>query len=176
MLIKLLLALLLVFSAFLGEKMIHVTIGVCTKNSQNTLRQTLESIQNLEYPKDLFEVIIVDGKSKDNTIAVAKQFLIENHLQWTILSDEGKGLGYARQQVVDHAKSQYIGFVDADQTLHHAWLKNLIAEMQEYPAAAAIRGIQGITKQLPIPASIENYLKHIQDSHTGHRVQPANSL
>jgi len=58
-----------------NENPIRITIGLCVKNSEKTIKKCLESIINQDYPKELVEIIIVDGGSKDRTIEIAKEMI-----------------------------------------------------------------------------------------------------
>ena len=51
-----------------------VSIIIPTKNNGDILDKCLASIQNLDCPKDKYEVIIVDGHSTDNTVEIAKKY------------------------------------------------------------------------------------------------------
>jgi len=53
--------------------MLKVSIIIPTKNNGDILDKCLASIQNLDYPKDKYEVIIVDGYFIDNTVEIAKK-------------------------------------------------------------------------------------------------------
>ena len=153
-----------------------VTIGVCTKNSQTTIRRTLESIAKLDYPTNLFEVIAVDGLSTDSTLAIIQEFARRVNLRIRILSDNGHGLGHARQLVVNEAYGNYIAFVDADQYLHPLSLKKITQDLLGHPDVAAVRGAQGLTARtlsFSIPASLENYIKHVEDIEASRVVKAA---
>ena len=45
-----------------------VSIIIPTKNNGDILEKCLASIQNLDYPEDKYEVIIVDGHSTERRI------------------------------------------------------------------------------------------------------------
>ena len=47
-----------------------VSIIIPTKNNGDILEKCLASIQNLDYPKDEYEVIIVNGHSTDDYVEV----------------------------------------------------------------------------------------------------------
>ena len=44
------------------------------KHNTTERRLCLASIQNLDYPKDRYEVIIVDGHSTDDTVEIAEKY------------------------------------------------------------------------------------------------------
>jgi GT2 family glycosyltransferase len=70
------------------------------------------------------EIILVDGKSNDRTLIIAKRILDNVEVNSKILSDEGKGLGYARQLVLDNANGKYICWFDGDNIVIKDFIKN----------------------------------------------------
>jgi len=50
--------------------MFKVSIIIPTKNNGDILEKCLSSIQNLDYPEDEYEVIIVDRHSTDDYVEV----------------------------------------------------------------------------------------------------------
>lgn len=80
-------------------------------NEEKFLPKLLESL-TLQTDKN-FEVIVVDGKSKDKTVAVAKSF--EKKLpSLRVLVGERASLPYQRNLGAKHARGQWYVFVDAD--------------------------------------------------------------
>lgn len=105
------------------EDLPYITVGVCVKNSERTIRGCLESIVNSDYDKLKLEIIVVDGNSVDNTVRVAKEILEKSGIKFKLHSDGGRGLGYARQMVVNNAKGKYICWVDGDNILPRSFFK-----------------------------------------------------
>jgi glycosyltransferase involved in cell wall biosynthesis len=112
---------------------ILVTLGLCVRNSERTLGSCLESILNQEYPKELMEMIVVDGCSKDNTLSVIKHAASDSGIRVNIYSDGGKGLGAARQMVVEAARGKYIIFVDGDVELLDDFVQEQVEFMELKP-------------------------------------------
>ncbi|AFK22089.1 glycosyltransferase family 2 protein [Pyrococcus sp. ST04] len=82
----------------------NISVIICTKNSEETLKETLESIKTAKP----FEVIIIDGGSNDNTLNIARNFTKR------IYHDNGRGLGYARFLGAILAKGEYVAYIDSD--------------------------------------------------------------
>ena len=45
-----------------------------TKNEESVIQRCLDGIFNIAYPKDKMQVIVVDGKSEDNTYQICSEF------------------------------------------------------------------------------------------------------
>jgi glycosyltransferase involved in cell wall biosynthesis len=89
-----------------------ITLITITYNSGKTLSTTLESVlaqthQNIEY-------IIVDGASKDNTVALIKAYepRFEGRLKW--VSEPDKGLYDAMNKGIRMATGTVIGILNSD--------------------------------------------------------------
>lgn len=72
-----------------------VTVGVCAKNAEKTIVDCLDSIVRSNYDKSKLRIILVDGKSLDATLAISAEILEKSGCTFEILSDSGKGLGFA---------------------------------------------------------------------------------
>ncbi len=120
-----------------------VTIGVCVKNSEATIKESMTSIVNQDFPHELMEVIIVDGSSQDKTLLIIKETLSETGIETRFFS-ENKGLGFARQMVVDNSRGKYIVWVDGDVILSENYIKQQIQFMEKTPEAAIAAGKMGL--------------------------------
>lgn len=89
-----------------------VTIGVCTRNNEETIREVLSSLLDLDYPRGFIEIVVVDGLSRDHTLEMVQHSLTNAKMSYMILSDRGLGLDYARQMIVENANGEFIAFVD----------------------------------------------------------------
>lgn len=143
----------------------EVTIGICTKNCENVIDKCLRSLFSLNYPKNLLEVIIVDGCSIDRTLEIARRMLEDLGIKYQITTDDRLGLGYARQIIAEKASAEFIAFVDADQSLHPLWLSEIVKELLRDNQIAVVRGIQHSSPySSTLAQTLEAYKKSIQDS------------
>jgi len=124
----------------LGEKMKpKVTIGVCVRNNASTIREAIESIIGQDFPHELVELIVVDGHSEDKTLSVIKESLENSSIKSKVFN-ENKGLGYARQIVVDNAEGRYIVWVDGDMIISRSYLRELLEFMEKHPEVGIAKG------------------------------------
>jgi len=110
-----------------------VTIGLCVKDSEKTVRESVCSIVKQKYPTELIQLIVVDGCSKDKTMAVINRTTEKTQVKVETYSDKGRGLGAARQIVVNKAVGKYIIFADADVKLFDDFTKKHVSFMEENP-------------------------------------------
>jgi glycosyltransferase involved in cell wall biosynthesis len=107
-----------------------VTVGICVKNNESTIREAIDSVVAQDFPHELMEVIVVDGSSRDKTVSIIKERLKETGIK-TRFYIENKGIGFARQLVVDNAKGKYILWLDGDLILSKTYIKEQERVMKE---------------------------------------------
>lgn len=89
------------------------SIITVTYNAAATLPATLASVR--EQTCDLYEYIVMDGASKDNSVALALDAGIANA---HIYSEPDKGLYDAMNKAMDKATGEYLIFLNAGDTFH----------------------------------------------------------
>ena len=57
---------------------IYLTVVVPVRNEEKCIRQTLEDMASQDYPKQRYEILVVDGRSTDATRAVVDHFVVEH--------------------------------------------------------------------------------------------------
>jgi len=96
-----------------------VTIIIATYNEAKNILNKLQNIEELDYPKDKLEVIIVDSASTDGTADLAKAHInAATHtisFRTLILEEtERKGKAKALNHALKHASGEIIATSDAD--------------------------------------------------------------
>lgn len=109
---------------------IQVTVGIVTRNEEDYISQTINSLINQDFIHEEFEIMVVDGNSEDNTREIATEILEDSDISYKILKEKdfgSSGLCFARNLVIDQAdpQSRYIAYTDADCILANNWLTEL---------------------------------------------------
>ena len=120
-----------------------VTIGYCVRNNEGTIREAVSSVVNQDFPLESMEIIVVDGCSQDRTMSIIKDALSTTDVKTKFFS-ENKGLGFARQLVVDNASGKYILWVDGDLILSKNYIKKQVQIMDNNLNVGITWGIIGI--------------------------------
>lgn len=107
------------------EPLTFISLVVACHNEQKNLPVLLNSIFSQNYPKDLFEVIIVDDNSNDKTMKIAEEFTgMANILA---ISNKGKGKKQALRTGITASKGKLIITTDADCTMEKNWIRTIAA-------------------------------------------------
>lgn len=101
----------------------RISVAVCTYNAANTIGETLETLQHLDYPD--YEVIFVNDGSTDATLSIAQQFTVR------IINTEQKGLSHARNVAMQAATGEIVAYIDSDAYPDPHWLKHLAFTFQQ---------------------------------------------
>jgi glycosyltransferase involved in cell wall biosynthesis len=111
-----------------------ISIITATFNSAATVRDTLACIASQQYPN--IEHIIVDGVSKDNTLAIVDEF---SHIAKTI-SEKDKGIYDAMNKGVQLATGDVIGILNSDDFYTNSEVLSKVATAFGDPAVEAVYG------------------------------------
>lgn len=86
---------------------LSISVIIVVQNGERYLAEAIESVLAQTYQPD--EIIIVDGKSTDNTERIAKSYQ-----QVRYMCQVGRGLANARNTGIDSAHGELIAFLDHD--------------------------------------------------------------
>ena len=94
--------------------MSNVSIIMPCYNASAYLQEAIESVQTQSY-RD-WELIIVDDGSSDNSREIEREF-VANDKRIHLIEQPNSGACRARNNGIEHAKGEYIKFLDADDVL-----------------------------------------------------------
>ena len=128
-----------------------VTVIVPVFNEEKTVCQTIDSILNLDYPKEKLNVIVVDDGSIDNTWKVIGQF--RKNKQIRIFYKKNGGKYSAMNLGLQKTKTDLVGCLDADSFVEKNALKKIVKyfdnpEIMAVTPAVKIYKPDGFLRQL----------------------------
>lgn len=112
-----------------------VSIVIPAYNEEGSIAMTIESVLDVDYPKDKMEVIVVDDGSQDNTAEIARGYTDDERVQ--VISQENKGKGGALNTGLEAAEGKFLACVDADSHLTQESVKNIVSGFEEDVGAIA---------------------------------------
>ena len=114
-----------------------VSVVVPMYNSEETIENCINSLLNLDYPKDRYEIIVVDDHSTDNSAKIVSDFkYIHSNVRLTKQAKNKKGPAAARNLGIAHAKGELIASTDADEIMFPDWLNELLPYFSSQRIAA----------------------------------------
>ena len=95
------------------EEKIKLSVIIKTKNAENSICNTLESI------KDFDEIIIIDEHSADDTIEIAKEYKAK------IIYADKNNLPLALNQALDEARNEWFFILEEDEIVPQKLISNI---------------------------------------------------
>jgi glycosyltransferase involved in cell wall biosynthesis len=102
-----------------------VSIILPVRNEEKNILSILQCLSKQDYPKENYEIIVVDDFSADTTSELARQATIQN-LKLIRLS-RGQGKKKAIEEGIAQANGTLIATTDADCLMNENWLSTIVA-------------------------------------------------
>ena len=135
------------------EPDIKVSVIIPVYNDSERLRLCLAGLAQQTYPKNQFEVIVVDNNSKENIIAVVNKFP-----PFQVAIETKTGSYAARNKGICLSKGEIIAFTDSDCVPAPDWIENGVKALTQSPEIGQVAGKISLFYQKPDrPTSIELY-------------------
>ncbi|AJA46769.1 putative glycosyltransferase EpsJ [Clostridium pasteurianum DSM 525 = ATCC 6013] len=119
--------------------MVKISVIVPVYNVEQYLEQCLTSIVN-QTMKDI-EIIAVNDGSTDNSLNIIKEFA-GKYSNLVLLDKENGGLSSARNFGMEHAKGEFISFVDSDDFIEENMLEDLYNLAKKHEADMVVSKIK----------------------------------
>ena len=102
---------------FKFERMPKVSVILTVKNEERTIGHAIECILRVDYPD--YEVIVVDGGSKDKTVDIAKNHRVR------VIQTRDSTPGQGRNVGIVNSSHPIVAFIDGDCYIERKdWLRN----------------------------------------------------
>lgn len=148
-----------------------VSVIIPVYNDYDRLKKCLEILDAQTYPKQSYEVIVVDNNSTDDISS-----LVQHFEQTKYEFEPVPGSYSARNKGLAIAKGEILGFTDSDCVPAANWIEKGVANILKYPDCGLVAGRINFSFQNPTnphPAELYDSLyflqqkKYIEDDHFG---------
>lgn len=138
----------------------HPFVSVVTPiyNRRDWVAELLATIEKQTYPRDRFELIIVDDNSTDGAWEDVQKFASDSAFPVRCFRNETgiRGPGVTRNIGIEHAKGEIVAFIDSDCQADPNWLMNGVRAFSE-----GVGVVEG--RVIPVPGDPRPALCKIKD-------------
>jgi glycosyltransferase involved in cell wall biosynthesis len=129
-----------------------VSVIVPVKNGATHIRELLDSLMQVDYDRDMLEIIVVDGNSTDNTREIVSQYPVK------LLLEERPGLNAARNTGIKNSNGEIVAFTDADCILPKNWVSKIVNNFRDSQVACVGGNVVGYYNSFLSHYSDESFL------------------
>jgi len=108
------------------DNLAKISIVTPSYNSIHTIRETIESVKNQDYPN--IEHIVMDGGSTDGTLKILEEY---PHLKW--ISEKDEGHYHAMNKGIQMATGEAINILNADDCFCDGIVKKIATSLAKHP-------------------------------------------
>jgi glycosyltransferase involved in cell wall biosynthesis len=101
------------------------SVIIPAKNEQKYLGHCLQSLSQLDYPREAYEVLVIDNGSTDNTVEIANQYEAQVFVRPELTIAGLRNFG------ASHAQGRFLVFLDADCAVSTDWFTAASAWLEQ---------------------------------------------
>lgn len=108
-----------------NDELPKVSIIISAYNEEDKISDCIESLKAVDYPRDQYEVIILNDGSKDKTSSIVAKYADGKNIVF-VDNKENKGKAACLNQGISLAKGSYVACMDADTVVPKDILKKIV--------------------------------------------------
>ena len=119
----------------LPSELPDVSVIVCARNEENDIRRCLESMLNIDYPREKLEILLVDDESEDVTMDIMNEYAARDGM-FRVLSAESEshdlpGKPRPLNLGIRESSGEIVLVTDADIAVRPGWIKGHVSAYRE---------------------------------------------
>lgn len=114
-----------------------VSIVIPAYNEQDSIIETVQSVVDLEYPREQLEILVVNDGSTDKTKELVQKF-IKKHPNVKLINQKNNGKAAALNNALKKCKGEIFICLDADSTVMSSALIKMIPHYDDEKVAAVV--------------------------------------
>lgn len=101
-----------------------ISVIICTYNRDKYIYNVLKSVADNDYPRDRYEIVLVNNNSTDNTESECKRFQTDYpDICFRYFVETQQGLSYARNCGIQNSNGDLLVYVDDDALVNPEYLQ-----------------------------------------------------
>ena len=118
-----------------------ITVAIATKLRPKGLQMLLKTMQDIQAPIADVNIVVVDNDPCRSAQEVVEQIAATSRWPVNYVHESREGIPFARNAAIDvAAESEFLAFIDDDETPKHDWLVHFEQLMQKFPSIDAVTG------------------------------------
>ncbi len=112
-----------------------VSVVVPAYNEEKYIGDCIDSLVRQDFPKQNYEVILVDNNCTDKTVSIAKKRGIK------IVKEKRQGLVFALIKGIEESKGDIVVILNADCEASPSWLSRIVGEYRKNPSVVGVSNL-----------------------------------
>ena len=141
---------------------LKISVIICSYNREQYITDAIDSLYHQRLSKQMYEVIVVDNNSTDNTKQACLNY-IQLHPGYNIyyIQENNQGASFARNTGAAFAKAPLLAFMDDDAVADKDFLERIISFYEAHPYVGGLGG-RIIPKYIPAePKWMSHYVSSL---------------
>lgn len=110
-------------------------IVIAARNEETNLPNLFQDLAQLDYPKELLDIVIADDRSSDNTWSLIEHFSDQHtHVQGLQIKEKSSVMTpkkNALTKAIEQSRGLYILSTDADCRIPQSWVKSMVKALED---------------------------------------------
>src|SRR5437588_11385505 len=117
----------------------HICVCICTFPRPTLLKRLLDRLEQQRTDGQFsYSIVVSDNDSELSAQPVVAEFAAKSRTEVTYFFETRKNIALARNKALEHAKGDYVAFIDDDEFPECAWLAILLGACEELHAAGIL--------------------------------------
>lgn len=130
-----------------------ITLLTCTHNGEENIELVLEAIaKQTDISQELFEILVVDNASTDNTSEIATATIKSLNLNGRVLFESRLGKINAFLKGIYEARGALISIIDDDNYIKPGFIRHTLEVFERYPDVGMVGSSNSILSEQPLPS------------------------
>jgi succinoglycan biosynthesis protein ExoM len=132
------------------NKLRYVSVCICTFKRPGFLKRLLNTLGQQKTDNQFdYCIVVTDNDAQMSSKAVVAEFTTQSAIGVTYCSEPRQNIALARNKALEHAKGDFIAFIDDDEFPEPDWLRMMLKACEDYKAAGILGPVRPHFEEQP---------------------------